>query len=319
MSAPSSTGYAVLTLLQELFENIYLVSSDGRLFFKTASAQELHIYRSLTAKGSPLCPFLQALVGLYTCRGHVLELVVDLSRCAAVNEGAFDSVLATNKKCRTLNLQGTFFVAFGYICAGSAAAGVPFPFVDLKLGVHTFPLDAPPSKIQSQQEKAMRTTTQEHSIRLMGAVITARSDGSKLVNPAIFTKAWGRACQYSSLLSVVHSFVANKHSLDTLVSRLRDLAEALRLEELYMCGASLLLFKENGAVHVHLIDFAHTYTPEQAARFKISLQYDGTAGNEDILRSVSSASIADYIVRFAHDLVSSYNPAHASPSISSST
>lgn len=303
MTSPPKIKYRLSNLHLNLFGNTYLVSTDGSLFFKASSMQELRIYHQLALAHSQLLSFVPSLVGVYKCEGDALNLLVDLSKdlCSADFE-VLESLLAVATKCRTFNCHGAIFTALKNLHNNTGTNSRTY-FLDLKLGFITFPLDARQSKIQSQETKARNTTTSTHGIRLMGAVLPVSSKAS-MTESVLLTKTEGRACSYNDVLAHLCTLFPDRHSLGQLVARLEALSKSLLKECLHMCGPSLLISSirqdhiDNRASYnilpsVFLVDFAHTYTRDQA----ITL-----CTNEDILSTTASTNIATCIESLSHNL-----------------
>lgn len=193
MASPPKASYRLSNLHVNLFRNVYLISTDGSLFFKASSMQELRIYRQLAMAHSQLLSFVPSLVGIYKCKEDALDLIMDLSGdLCSVDFGVLESLLATATKCRTFNCHEPIFTALKNLHNSNDTQSKIY-FMDLKLGFITFPLGAQQSKIQSQEAKARDTTTSTHGVRLMGAVLPVKSRTST-TESVLLTKTEGRAC-----------------------------------------------------------------------------------------------------------------------------
>ena len=312
MVPPAKVQYRISNLHLNLFRTTYLTSVDGALFFKTSSIQELRVYRLLSLSRSALLAFIPNVIGIYRCDGDTLNLLVDLSGdFNSVELETIEELIATTVKCRTLNCQGVIFTALRNL-ASDADTGAEVCFMDLKLGFLTFPLDAQQSKIQSQEKKARDTTTATHGVRLMGAILPAK-DTDPATASVLLTKIEGRACSYDAILSNLCSLFPTKHSLDQLIARLELLSNSLRKERLHLCGPSLLIYStppdhtRHATSRVFLVDFAHTYTRDQAVAL---------CTNDHILSATASTTIATCIENLSHNL-QSYHRHHYSSSSSS--
>lgn len=320
MTSPLKVKYRLSDLHLHLFGTAYLISLDGSLFFKASSAQELRTYYQLNLSHSPLLSFMPRLVGIYRCEEDTLNLLVDMSGdLSKIDFEAIEPLLISTTKCRTSNCHGAIFTALKNLNYHSStdATDLGAYFVDLKLGFLTFPLGAQQSKIISQEKKAMDTTTASHGVRLMGAVLPA---GNKDLarRPVLVTKMDGRLCSYDNVLGHIHSFIPHKSSLDQLVTRLNALSSSLQKECLHMCGPSILIcnspqdytdnhMQRSLSLRVFLVDFAHTYTPEQAATL---------CADEHTLSMTTSATIATCIDNLSHNLQLHRNPQDCSSSYS---
>ncbi|ESU39289.1 Inositol polyphosphate kinase [Giardia duodenalis] len=303
MASPPKASYRLSNLHVNLFRNVYLISTDGSLFFKASSMQELRIYRQLAMAHSQLLSFVPSLVGIYKCKEDALDLIMDLSGdLCSVDFGALESLLAMATKCRTFNCHEPIFTALKNLHNSNDTHSKIY-FMDLKLGFITFPLGAQQSKIRSQEAKARDTTTSTHGVRLMGAVLPARSRTST-TESVLLTKTEGRACSYDDILAHLCTLFPDRRSLGQLVARLQALSASLLGECLHMCGPSLLISSthqgqiDNHASHnalpsVFLVDFAHTYTRDQA----VALCTD-----RHILSTTASTTIAACIESLSHNL-----------------
>lgn len=323
MTSPSKVRYRLADLHLNLFKTTYLISLDGSLFFKTSSMQEVRIYHKLTVSHSPLLSFIPKLIGIYKCKEDALDLLIDLSRdLSKIDLTVIESLLISTTKCRTSDYYGAIFTALKNLSyhGDTDSTDMHTYFVDLKLGFLTFPLDAQKGKILSQERKAKDTTTSSHGVRLMGAVLPGKNE-HLAKNAVLVTKMDGRMCSYNDILTHICSVISNKYCLDQLIKRLSALSSSLQKECLHMCGPSVLIYstpqvyEDNDVQHtdplvISLIDFAHTYTQEQAVTL---------CTNEHTLSITRSTTIATCIDTLAHNLQVHYNLQHGLSSSSSSS